>query len=227
MLHPFLKEECIPDRNVVLRSQGIPENHGFPEIEMLLEQAISVFEQLIKPVGIFLPVSKVEFQRILAGEGQNEDMLPLEKIVENGKSFQLFAFTMGKPVSQKIGELLKISDYPLAYMLDAVASRGVEKVAESATRIVLHKTADHADDRSLMYSPGYCGWHLTAQKKLFDALKPQAIGISLTEDALMQPIKSISGVIVTGSKEVHSFKNNFPFCRTCVSKNCRERIRNL
>ena len=49
------------------------------------------------------------------------------------------------------------------------------------------------------FSPGYCGWHVSEQKKLFP-LFPSAepCGIRLTDSSLMLPIKSVSGVIGLG-----------------------------
>lgn len=50
------------------------------------------------------------------------------------------------------------------------------------------------------YSPGYCGWHVSEQQKLF-SLFPVAspCGIQLTDSSLMIPIKSVSGIIGVGS----------------------------
>ena len=40
----------------------------------------------------------------------------------------------------------------------------------------------------------------------------------------MQPLKSVSGVIVAGPPEIHHFTNDYPFCTACTGKECRERI---
>ncbi len=79
----------------------------------------------------------------------------------------------------------------------------------------------------LRYSPGYCGWHITGQKKLFEELKPESIGITLNSSYLMQPIKSISGVMISGDKNIHFFENNFSFCADCKTISCKERMKKL
>jgi cobalamin-dependent methionine synthase I len=66
------------------------------------------------------------------------------------------------------------------------------------------------------YSPGYCDWDITEQKKLFGLLPAVFCGISLTESMLMKPIKSISGIIGIG-KEV-SFKRYS--CNYCKDNHC-------
>jgi len=53
------------------------------------------------------------------------------------------------------------------------------------------------------------------------------VGISLTPTCLMEPLKSISGVIIAGAKEIFEFEDNFPFCDTCVDRSCRTRLATL
>jgi cobalamin-dependent methionine synthase I len=87
--------------------------------------------------------------------------------------------------------------------------------------------ADNPSMRLLRYSPGYCGWHVSGQRALFDVLRPEEIGITLRESFLMEPLKSISGVIVGGPAEIHSFENSYPFCADCEDRSCRKRIQSI
>ena len=49
------------------------------------------------------------------------------------------------------------------------------------------------------FSPGYCGWHVSEQRKLFGIFPAEhPCGVRLTESSLMLPIKSVSGVIGLG-----------------------------
>jgi hypothetical protein len=80
---------------------------------------------------------------------------------------------------------------------------------------------------ALRYSPGYCGWHISGQKKLFEYLKPQQIGLMLRPSYLMEPLKSVSGVVLAGPREMHEFDPSFPSCSTCKTYSCRDRIRDL
>ena len=79
----------------------------------------------------------------------------------------------------------------------------------------------------LRYSPGYCGWHVSGQGKLFDYLRPERIGLSLRTSFLMEPLKSVSGVLVAGPKEIHEFSASYDFCSRCDTRGCRQRIRTL
>jgi cobalamin-dependent methionine synthase I len=66
------------------------------------------------------------------------------------------------------------------------------------------------------YSPGYCHWNVSDQHHLFSLFPPAPCGVTLTHSALMNPVKSISGVIGIG-KEV-SYRD-YP-CALCQSLNC-------
>jgi hypothetical protein len=142
----------------------------------------------------------------------------------------VFAFTLGARVCLEIERLLEAHNFALGYMLDAVSSYSTDKGANAAQEIYLDLLSSRdggqvdASMRVMPYSPGYCGWHISGQQKLFEFLKPEEIGIHLNKSFLMVPLKSISGVLVAGNKEIHWFKNNYPFCTACLSKNCRERI---
>ncbi|MCK5274191.1 MAG: hypothetical protein KAR37_06065, partial [Alphaproteobacteria bacterium] len=75
--------------------------------------------------------------------------------------------------------------------------------------------------------PGYCGWHVTGQRRLFDRLGADRIGVTLNSSCLMQPLKSVSGVLVIGPPSIHEFDNDFDFCALCSTYQCRSRIGSL
>jgi hypothetical protein len=116
-------------------------------------------------------------------------------------------------------------------MLDGVASAGAEHLssvmAKRYEEIVISALKGHSTARVLPYSPGYCGWHISGQRRLFAALKPQTIGITLNSSCLMQPLKSVSGVLVAASPEDHDIEPAYSFCVDCTTQECRDRARSL
>ena len=72
------------------------------------------------------------------------------------------------------------------------------------------------------FSPGYCGWNIKGQKELFSLLPENYCKISLTNSFLMNPVKSISGIIGIGKKvEWKDYQ-----CTLCGKKDCPYRKRN-
>lgn len=71
--------------------------------------------------------------------------------------------------------------------------------------------------RTNRFSPGYCGWQVSEQQKLFSLFPvEEPCGVQLTESSLMMPIKSVSGVIGIGSN-VRRLEYT---CGLCELENC-------
>lgn len=225
----------LPQTGAILDRQGVPPGPqpgaGADRTLALAQAARELYVALAAPAGIVAEVSAPEFAAIYAGEGRNAPETPLAGIFPRAQRLTLFAVTVGAAVSERIAVLFDEREFALAVMLDAAASEGVELAADVLEAALGEATeaAAPAGSRSahLRYSPGYCGWHVSGQRALFAALKPEAIGIRLRPSQLMEPLKSISGVIVTGAIAIHGFADAYPFCTRCRTRECRERLAKL
>ena len=222
-------EDVAPTVRAVLEGQGIPKwRQHDGRINQLAEDAILLYKAKADPIGMLMVIAKDEFRFIFDGEGLNEDESPVNPISQASDNLALFAVTLGESVYGEISRLFQSNDFALGSMLDSAASEGSEmaaQVVENWYRRQLTETG-MLDSRKgiLRFSPGYCGWHISAQRKLFDSLRPGEIGITLNDSYLMQPLKSISGVIISGQKDIFYFDDTFSFCRDCATHTCRERI---
>jgi hypothetical protein len=193
----------------------------------LLQRALELFHACSEPQGMGEPVSPNEFAGIFAGQGRNAPATPLAVIFPRADHLHLFAFTMGAKISGEIKRLFASDDFALGSVLDAVASLAADLAGRVAEEWAERQAADVASGGTLpkafLYSPGYCGWHISGQEKLFARLRPEKIGISLNASFLMNPLKSISGVLVAGPAAIHQFSEVYPFCAHCKSPTCRER----
>jgi len=228
----FAPEDIIPGRSEILSSQGIPEEADLTgNFERIYEEAIRLFQELAEPVGVTAGISTSRFGEVFRGEGLNEPANPVEEIYGKSSYLALFAVTLGPVLSDKVTELFDNGDYASGYMLDSVSSCAADKlsalIAKNLQSELARKESGSSSLRVLSYCPGYCGWHISGQKKLFEVLCPQDIGITLNESCLMSPIKSVSGVLIAGTGEIHQFVNSYTFCDTCRTKSCIGRMRNL
>jgi hypothetical protein len=228
----FELEEIRPTREAVLDHQGIPEDAEVPKrILALYEEAASMFAGLARPRGLIAEISDDEFREVFPGEGNNADDAVVANVFPKADHLALFAATMGEEVSQAIAELFDKNEFALGVMLDAVASMTADRTSEVIAdnyhaRLVAEERATPAH-HVLGYSPGYCGWHITGQRKLFAYLTPADIGISLNDSCLMSPLKSVSGVLVSGSMDVHIFKAGYSYCPQCKNASCVGRMERL
>ncbi|MCK4461190.1 MAG: hypothetical protein KAW46_05265 [candidate division Zixibacteria bacterium] len=225
-------KEITPSTEDILKQQGVPPGVALDEPTLTAaREAIALWEHLSQPVGIFMEIPIREFAQVYIGDGRNEPETPLPNIYQRADALALFAVTVGHDVEQEIRRLFETNEFPLGAMLDAAASVSAEKavdVAQNKFQEYLGNGGRWGRSKGVMpFSPGYCGWHVSGQRALFDTLHPEEIGIALSDSYLMQPLKSISGVLVAGPKDIFQFDDDFPFCSECATRSCRERIMSI
>lgn len=221
-----------PAQNGVLRSLGVPEHQKVSDrISELFSLSMEWFLKLARPVGKMIEISHKDFGTLYQGMGNNAAETPLESIFPRAEKLALMALTLGAEISRKISRFFENRDFAQGAMLDAIASQAAEEASQAVERIFFERFCDQDSVEPspvvLLYSPGYCGWHISGQKALFAFLYPEEIGINLNPSFLMTPLKSISGVLVAGEKQIHAFRNDFTFCKVCNHHSCIQRMQRI
>ncbi len=133
----------------------------------------------------------------------------------------LFVCTAGNGIENLSKKLFAEGEFPKGYIADVIGSTIVESATDKLQEHLKNIMAGRSLGITNRYSPGYCGWNVSEQQKLFSLLPPGFCNISLTESSLMYPIKSVSGVIGIGNQVKHS-----PYtCNVCNQKDCIYRNR--
>ncbi|HEX7584864.1 MAG TPA: vitamin B12 dependent-methionine synthase activation domain-containing protein [Prolixibacteraceae bacterium] len=147
------------------------------------------------------------------------------KELRNSESMILFVCTAGKEISDLAQNLLMGDDPVLGYVYNVLGSLTVEAVADKIHQEIKDMAALSGELITNRYSPGYCQWSVGDQHKLFSFFPEKCCGISLTDSALMQPIKSVSGFIGMG-KVVKFRKYTCDLCRltNCFYRNRQKEI---
>jgi hypothetical protein len=224
--------EVAPDAASIIETYGTgPGGEPSEKLAEKAAEASALINELTKAVGVLADISVEEFGVVYEGEGMNAPATPLADVFPRADDLALFAVTMGPLVSAEITGLFDAGEFALGYLLDAAASNAADAAAEYVEGHYGRRLAEAGrlgpGAGVLRYSPGYCGWDVSGQKKLFEYLKPEEIGITLRESFLMEPLKSVSGVIVAGPAEIHVFELIYPFCRDCVTKSCLDRLKSV
>ena len=226
----FTEADVLPERAAALELQGIPagcEVSG--AIADLYDTAVELCGASAEPCGVLEQVDTDEFDLVYEGDGRNDSSSPLADIYPRADRLALFAVSLGPRISREIAARFESNDVAVAYMLDSVASVVADHLAEVVRHRFLARcaTENASDVQALHYSPGYCGWHISGQRALFERLHPEAIGITLNDSFLMEPMKSVSGVVVVGPGAIHNFDASYDCCSGCQTRGCRERIEAL
>ncbi|MBD9091017.1 MAG: methionine synthase [Bacteroides oleiciplenus] len=128
----------------------------------------------------------------------------------------LFVATAGKEYDAYLHTLKTQDNIVKEYIADSIGS-----VIAEACGTLLAKELETESElfHTLPYSPGYCGWNICEQQKLFSFFPPEPCGIVLSDSFLMSPVKSISGFIGLG-KELRPQPYR---CEICNNKQCYKR----
>lgn len=114
------------------------------------------------------------------------------------ESVAVFACTAGEGIGKRSRELMAEGDPLMGYIFDVTGSVVVDAAASFMQDSLAESLVISGKKITNRYYPGYCGWNVSEQHKLFKLLPDNFCGIKLTDSALMDPVKSGSGVIGIG-----------------------------
>jgi len=182
-----------------------------------------VTEELLSLGGIkaeyrvFKEISLSGENRSLQVEGITFNVRPIiYRQIKEAEEVALFICTAGPVVGEMCRQSMKDGDLLRGYVYDVIGSEIVEAAADRMQEELRKSIADLGKEITNRFSPGYCGWDVAEQHKLFSFFKDNYCGITLTESALMNPIKSVSGIIGIGRNVRYT-----PYqCKLCDDKNC-------
>jgi uncharacterized protein YlaI len=196
---------------------GYPEKGVPPAIEEQIGAVLSELMDLVEIKAGFRIYDNVAVDsaliRIENAEFHTKKIIA--RAIRKASSMAIFTCTIGEAVSSWSTQLIK--NNPLkGYLADISASIMAEKTAERIQEEIEKYAREQASSISNRYSPGYCGWSVSDQHLLFSLLPENFCGITLNENALMHPIKSVSGIIAIGKEIV---KNPYQ-CNICDITDC-------
>ncbi len=88
----------------------------------------------------------------------------------------------------------KTDDIMIEYFLDSWGSAYVECAQAWLGKYIKEELAKEGLSRTHLWSPGQHRFDLHNQRALFDLLKPEEVGCTLTKNYMMVPVKSGSGI---------------------------------
>lgn len=209
-----------------LSVSGVEEVIGFNEgedrefmrsvIDQILDEVSRIAEvkaeyRIFPDAGFIMDGKKVA----ISGKVFDVKNIVFSQVKKSG-SVAIFLCTAGEEIGIRSRKAMQERDLLTGYIYDVIGS----EVVEAAADLMQAGLAKAAEDEGLgitnRYSPGYCGWNVSEQHILFSLMPDNFCGIRLTPSALMDPVKSVSGIIGMG-KDV---KMNPYQCRMCDMHDC-------
>jgi len=191
----------------------------FPLVEAI-DDVLASGDGLCKIEGGYRIIKSVELDRECFSINLDSQIFNVHKIVfqqmKNLESVALFACTAGNGVIEESRRLMNEGEPLKGYVYDVFGSLIVEEAMDRIQEALGARLQEQRLKITNRYSPGYCGWDVAEQKKLFSLLPEKFCGIELTDSSLMRPIKSVSGIIGIGK----SVKFNAYTCNLCDEDDC-------
>jgi len=186
--------------------------------------------ELARAAGVIEDLDGSGLAGILAAGGCPEDS-PVGRAEAKAGRRALYAVTLGDAVERRVQTLFAAGEELAGLFLDATASCAADRASRAAVGRTLERWGREGGldtgTAALGFSPGYCGWPVEGQRALFAALRPEEAGITLGKSCLMEPLKSVSGVILAGPSGGFEDPRDYPFCEGCRHPDCEKRTRSM
>jgi cobalamin-dependent methionine synthase I len=184
------------NKETILKSLGykISRENSEHFLNRMIDEEIEDSFSLIDPKGIYeiFPIQIEKGYTIDIKEGFRISSKKLSKWLGASTDLAVMAVTIGDRLEKKASDLLNQGESARGFILDAIGSHAVERVADLMER----KLSSEANFRNKKrFSCGYSDWELSDQKKILDLIGGGKIGIQVTGNSMMIPEKSITAVI--------------------------------
>lgn len=216
----FTFQEVAPSKSDILdfiQSGDSDEHHPVNIIIENLLQKLSDHNQITGGYAIkHVSSLDVKSGKFLIDDNILETGSQIAAYLKGASHVALFVCTAGDIFTKLSKDFSSKSDYLEAYIADAIGSLTVENAMDRIQDKLSQSLLGQGLSISNRYSPGYCDWALIGQQDLFRLIGENPVGVSLSESSLMNPIKSVSGIIGIG-KQV---KKRDYGCNICNNKTC-------
>ena len=213
------QQEMNVDKQQVLNSIGYDDDYEpSARIKSLVDDYIENYPDLIESSFVYAikDIESVRSNYVDIGDSIELQSYVIARLLEQCEKVGVFVLTIGNHLEEMVAYLAENGLVLQATVLDAIGSGAAEQLAVFVEDRIKNVASYLGLSISRRFSPGYCDWSVEQQEMIFHALNNNSAGVRLTEEYLMLPRKSISGIIGIGKKEIEDYNP----CKTCLKKDC-------
>ncbi len=161
-----------------------------------LDEAIREGELLCRVKGAYMTVkvSEKNSEKIILENGMIFESGNLAEWMFDADELVLMAATAGKEVIERRDKEINSGNAMLGVVIDAVASETADEGLNRLEDIINKMLVKQGKILTKRYSPGYGDLALSAQKDIYNLLKLDKIGITITESMMLEPEKSVTAI---------------------------------
>ena len=205
--------------NQVLRAQGADPNtikKRNPQIVQTTKKAIEIALPLISPKVLYekFRVIAINHEEILLENGKAIHGEIVTQQLTSVDNVIAVLCTLGDRLENYTSNIFK-TDAVLGFTLDAVGTVAVETLANKICSKLEKRAESSGLQTTIPLSPGMIGWDAKeGQTLIFNLLRGDQIGVTLTTNQMMIPRKSLSMLIGEG----RSTYRKGSVCDTCPKR---------
>jgi hypothetical protein len=180
-----------------------------PRVRSRIEEMLSESRELVRPRGTWA----VEELPEVAASGP----------FRGAEQVAFLVCTIGPGLERRVAELSAGGETLRALVLDAIGSASVEAVTDVVNAAICKQVGQAGVYTNRRISPGYRGWPIDGQLRIFGLLPSRLTGVRLRPTCFMEPRKSISAAVSIGRDVPHS--KYVSICGYCSLEGCAFRRR--
>lgn len=208
--------ELIPDRTEILRYLGYSGQALDSQTQDLLELCIQTITKAVKPKFCYtiFPLKQTD-SIFLAGCNLELPGNSIRKHLAGCEQVILLGATLGIEADNLI-RISEAESMTRAVILDAVATELIEQLCNQAEKEIRREIQKDNLSLTSRFSPGYGDLPLTLQGRISAILDTsRKIGLTVTEQSLMLPRKSVTALMGISKKPCHQTRHS---CHLCSKK---------
>lgn len=215
------------DPAVIGSYMGYPAGSAPEPIPDMIEEVLSAAPEYAAVVGGYVLRDDVVHNKkdkfLTIGEEAFNVGRYISSRMRKAHKLAIAVCTAGAGFSDWSKRLMAEGDMMKGYIIDVIGSEIVDRAMNHIQQIVLSEFKYDGMKITDPYNPGYCDWPVSEQQKLFSFLPDNFCGVTLSESSLMQPVKSLSGIIGIGPE----VKRTGYMCYNCPDQTCIYRNKRL
>ena len=191
-----------------------------PAILKLVNRAAEEAKPLIKPRAISkeFPIAEMTEDILILQNGIRFSIgKKISEWWKGSKSLMISVCTIGDGLERRLQELSAKGEHTAALNLDIAGSVALGSLGDQLHQHICSRASAGGIEMGPFLNPGYREWPLTDQKFIFEIMPAASIGVSLNEQCMMVPKKSVTFCAGAGVTEV---QEHFNRCRHCGLAKC-------
>ncbi len=205
--------ERSPNRSEILRYLGHRGQELDPQTECLLDTCMHAMTKAVKPRFCYSIFSLKHEDTLFLPECNLH--LPgnhIKKHLRSCSQCVLLGATLGIEADNMI-RIAEAESMTKAVILDAVATQMIEELCDCAEEELRQMAEENHLYLTSRFSPGYGDLPITLQHRISEILDtPRKIGLTVTEQSLMIPRKSVTAIIGLSSNACQTTHHNCAEC---------------